>query len=130
MLTRIADPAAACPWRVRYGRAARYCHPWGGLSFAVFGGLPGGGHDVSRAAVAGHRRRDPPARWPGAYLVRRTASRRPREPAVPCFWPGAASSGVGYDANVSNIRVVMEIDPLSPVPLHEQVAAALRRAIA
>src|SRR5262249_8178353 len=66
----------------------------------------------------------------GGYLVRRNAARGRGEPGVPCCWPGAASSGVGYDANVSNIRVIMEIDPLSPVPLHEQVAAALRRAIA
>ena len=39
-------------------------------------------------------------------------------------------SGMGYHANVSSTKAVMEIDPLSPVPLHEQVAAALRRAIA
>ncbi len=30
---------AACPWRVRYGRAAQNCQFWGRLSFAVFGGL-------------------------------------------------------------------------------------------
>ena len=43
---------------------------------------------------------------------------------------GAARGRRGYDANVSSTRSVMEIDSLSPVPLHEQVAAALRRAIA
>src|SRR5262245_15622955 len=41
----------------RHGTAT----PWGGLSFGVFGGLPCGGHDVSRAAVAGHCRSDLPA---------------------------------------------------------------------
>jgi GntR family transcriptional regulator len=66
----------------------------------------------------------------GADLARLNASRCPREPAVPYLCPGAAHSGMDYDANVSNTKAVMEIDPLSPVPLHEQVAAALRRAIA
>src|SRR5262249_1653146 len=67
---------------------------------------------------------------PGAYLVRLNACSRLREAAVLYLWPGAAGSRVGYDANVSSTKAVMEIDPLSPVPLHEQVAAALRRAIA
>lgn len=35
-----------------------------------------------------------------------------------------------YDANVSSITHVLGIDHASPVPLHEQVAAAIRRAIA
>src|ERR1700751_4387715 len=35
-----------------------------------------------------------------------------------------------YDANVSSTNGTLEIDPSSPVPLHEQVAAAIRRAIA
>ena len=35
-----------------------------------------------------------------------------------------------YDANVSSITQTTWIDHRSPVPLHEQVAAALRRAIA
>ena len=35
-----------------------------------------------------------------------------------------------YDASVSSTNRVAQIDPQSPVPLHEQVAAALRRAIA
>jgi DNA-binding transcriptional regulator YhcF (GntR family) len=38
-----------------------------------------------------------------------------------------------YDANVSSTSTTVEtveIDPASPVPLHEQVAAAIRRAIA
>src|SRR5208282_2092996 len=35
-----------------------------------------------------------------------------------------------YDANVSSTSSVLEIDHASPVPLHEQVAAAIRRAIA
>jgi GntR family transcriptional regulator len=38
--------------------------------------------------------------------------------------------GAVYDASVSSTTDVIKIDPLSPVPLHEQVAAALRRAIA
>jgi GntR family transcriptional regulator len=40
------------------------------------------------------------------------------------------SAKEGYDDNVSSTRSIMPIDPHSPVPLHEQVAAALRRAIA
>ena len=35
-----------------------------------------------------------------------------------------------YGANVSSTRPAVEIDQSSPVPLHEQVAAAIRRAIA
>jgi GntR family transcriptional regulator len=35
-----------------------------------------------------------------------------------------------YDANVTSIKPAVEIDPSSSVPLHEQVAAAIRRAIA
>src|SRR6478735_7757375 len=35
-----------------------------------------------------------------------------------------------YDANVSSTSPTVEIDHSSPVPLHEQVAAAIRRAIA
>ena len=35
-----------------------------------------------------------------------------------------------YDANVSSTNATVEIDHFSPVPLHEQVAAAIRRAIA
>ena len=35
-----------------------------------------------------------------------------------------------YGANVSSTRPVVEIDHASPTPLHEQVAAAIRRAIA
>src|SRR5580658_9615347 len=35
-----------------------------------------------------------------------------------------------YDANVSSTSRIVEIDPSSSVPLHEQVAAAIRRAIA
>ncbi len=35
-----------------------------------------------------------------------------------------------YGANVSNTSSMLEIDHASPVPLHEQVAAAIRRAIA
>ena len=34
-----------------------------------------------------------------------------------------------YDANVSSTSRIVEIDPSSSVPLHEQVAAAIRRAI-
>jgi GntR family transcriptional regulator len=36
----------------------------------------------------------------------------------------------GYDAIVSSTRSTVKIDQSSPVPLHEQVAAAIRRAIA
>lgn len=35
-----------------------------------------------------------------------------------------------YDDNVSSTTPMLEIDHASPVPLHEQVAAAIRRAIA
>ena len=35
-----------------------------------------------------------------------------------------------YNANVHSIKPTVEIDHSSPVPLHEQVAAAVRRAIA
>jgi GntR family transcriptional regulator len=35
-----------------------------------------------------------------------------------------------YDANVSSITHILGIDHASPVPLHEQVSAAIRRAIA
>ena len=35
-----------------------------------------------------------------------------------------------YDAIVSSISPIVVIDPSSPMPLHEQVAAAVRRAIA
>ncbi len=42
-----------------------------------------------------------------------------------------AGAGVDvYDANVSSTSPIVEIDHSSLVPLHEQVAAALRRAIA
>jgi GntR family transcriptional regulator len=34
-----------------------------------------------------------------------------------------------YDASMSSTKAIMRVDPHSPVPLHEQVAAALRRAI-
>jgi GntR family transcriptional regulator len=36
----------------------------------------------------------------------------------------------GYDANVRRTSPTVEIDHFSPVPLNEQVAAAIRRAIA
>src|SRR5215470_5557293 len=36
----------------------------------------------------------------------------------------------GYDANVHSTNPTVQIDSSSPVPLHEQVAAAIRRAIA
>ncbi len=38
--------------------------------------------------------------------------------------------GRAYDANVHSTKGIVEIDPASSVPLHEQVAAAVRRAIA
>jgi GntR family transcriptional regulator len=44
---------------------------------------------------------------------------------------GVATLGVGrYGNNVSSTNPTLEIDHASPVPLHEQVAAAIRRAIA
>jgi GntR family transcriptional regulator len=42
----------------------------------------------------------------------------------------ALSGGFGYDANVPSTNTTVVIDHSSLVPLHEQVAAALRRAIA
>jgi len=39
-------------------------------------------------------------------------------------------AGTLYYANVSSINATVKIDHSSPVPLHEQVAAAIRRAIA
>ena len=36
----------------------------------------------------------------------------------------------GYDANVRSTNPTRRVDHSSPVPLHEQVAAAIRRAIA
>src|SRR5690242_21594821 len=35
-----------------------------------------------------------------------------------------------YGASMSSTNLAVKVDPLSPVPLHEQVAAAIRRAIA
>ena len=40
------------------------------------------------------------------------------------------TSRADYDANVTSTRPALAIDHSSPVPLHEQVAAAIRRAIA
>ncbi len=37
--------------------------------------------------------------------------------------------GPRYGINVSSTKTTMRVDPHSSVPLHEQVAAALRRAI-
>jgi len=42
----------------------------------------------------------------------------------------AGASLTYYDANVHSTKPIVEIDHSSPVPLHEQVAAAIRRAIA
>jgi GntR family transcriptional regulator len=42
----------------------------------------------------------------------------------------AAHVAVKYNDNVSSTNHTLEIDHTSPVPLHEQVAAAIRRAIA
>jgi GntR family transcriptional regulator len=39
-------------------------------------------------------------------------------------------TAAGYDANVSSTKSTVEIDHSNLVPLHEQVAAAIRRAIA
>src|SRR5262249_19815795 len=44
---------------------------------------------------------------------------------------GMADTGTtDYDANVSSTNPTLTVDHFSPVPLHEQVAAAIRRAIA
>src|SRR5580704_7424020 len=43
---------------------------------------------------------------------------------------GAHGHRPGYDASVDGTNPTMEIDHSSPAPLHEQVAAAIRRAIA
>src|SRR3984893_5637151 len=44
---------------------------------------------------------------------------------------GLAGGGMrGYDANVRSTNPTVNVDHFSPVPLHEQVAAAVRRAIA
>src|SRR5580704_10439612 len=43
---------------------------------------------------------------------------------------GAHGHRPGYDASVDSTNPTMEIDHSSPAPLHEQVAAAIRRAIA
>src|SRR5437764_4381334 len=45
-------------------------------------------------------------------------------------WGVAGTATDVYDANVSSTSPTVEIDHSSPVPLHEQVAAAVRRAIA
>src|SRR5260370_9171498 len=45
-------------------------------------------------------------------------------------WGLAGVSTDVYDANVRSTKPTVEIDHSSPVPLHEQVAAAIRRAIA
>ena len=42
----------------------------------------------------------------------------------------AAGDEVEYGDSVNSTTATMRVDPGSPVPLHEQVAAALRRAIA
>jgi GntR family transcriptional regulator len=50
-------------------------------------------------------------------------------------WPALqlelhAAAVLSYDASVSSTNSTVQIDHSSPVPLHEQVAAAIRRAIA
>ena len=59
------------------------------------------------------------------HLRRPPAAAAGREPEGVA---GAAADA--YDANVSSTSPTVEIDHSSPVPLHEQVAAAVRRAIA
>jgi DNA-binding transcriptional regulator YhcF (GntR family) len=44
-------------------------------------------------------------------------------------WVGESITG-SYSANVASTNGSLEIDPSSPIPLHEQAAAAIRRAIA
>jgi GntR family transcriptional regulator len=52
-------------------------------------------------------------------------------PSSPLVTPGlAVPAHKGYDANVHSTNPTVQIDSSSPVPLHEQVAAAIRRAIA
>jgi GntR family transcriptional regulator len=54
--------------------------------------------------------------------------------AQPAIEPGEVSldtrRNAAYDANVSSTTRIVKVDPHNAVPLHEQVAAALRRAIA
>ena len=53
--------------------------------------------------------------------------------AYPFTTPASATvpkaAALEYDANVSSTKPTLRVDSLSSVPLHEQVAAALRRAI-
>jgi len=51
-------------------------------------------------------------------------------PRSPLLCSAAHSAATVYDANVSSTNTTVVIDHLSPVPLHEQVSAAIRRAIA
>ena len=50
--------------------------------------------------------------------------------SIMCRMIRRCRQNLGYDANVSGTNVVIKIDPSNPVPLHEQVAASIRRAIA
>jgi GntR family transcriptional regulator len=54
----------------------------------------------------------------------------PLQPNLPDALGLAGLSPSRYDANVHSTRPTVEIDHSSPVLLHEQVAAAIRRAIA
>ena len=71
-------------------------------------------------------------RYPGHDTVRQGgAAPGARAAVVPVCdpWLAVPAHG-GYDANVSSTNPTVRIDSSSPVPLHEQVAAAIRRAIA
>jgi GntR family transcriptional regulator len=56
--------------------------------------------------------------------------RSPPQPNLTEAFCLAGLSPSRYDANVRSTKPTVEIDHCSPVPLHEQTAAAIRRAIA
>jgi len=61
-------------------------------------------------------------------------ARAPELPATAarrrCAGPWRGTCREDYDANVASTNPIVGIDRSSPMPLHEQVAAAIRRAIA
>jgi GntR family transcriptional regulator len=81
---------------------------------------PRGGYDVPTRAILAQT-------WRPAATIPLAAA----APALPedSHSPGLRPARV-YDANMNSTRPTMAIDHSSSVPLHEQVAAAVRRAIA
>jgi Bacterial regulatory proteins, gntR family len=69
-----------------------------------------------------------PGSWSGRMSIPGRAARR----SLTCVWPWglAGVSPDDYDANVRSTKPTVAIDHSSPALLHEQVAAAIRRAIA